>query len=64
MMCTISHTNKKPMRVGRIEHYHKNHKYNLIPLCKKHHELVHQGKIAISGFVMTDEGLKLHYEER
>jgi len=47
---------------GHIEHYHKNHKYNLIPLCKKHHNMVHDGKINISGFVMTSEGLKLHYE--
>ena len=49
---------------GYIDHYHKNHRYNLIPLCKKHHSLVHEGKIMISGFVMTDEGLKLHYEEK
>ena len=47
---------------GNIEYFHKNHKYNLIPLCKKHHHLVHVGKIIISGFVMTNEGLKLHYE--
>jgi len=47
---------------GNIEHFHKNHKYNLIPLCKKHHKLVHDGEITISGFVMTDEGLKLHYD--
>jgi len=47
---------------GNIDHFHKNHKYNLIPLCKKHHKLVHDGKIIISGFVMTSEGLKLHYE--
>jgi DNA mismatch repair protein MutS len=47
---------------GHIEHFHKNHKYNLIPLCKKHHHMVHEGKIIISGFVMTLEGLKLHYE--
>ena len=47
---------------GNIEHFHKNHKYNLIPLCKKHHNMVHEGKINISGFVMTSEGLKLHYE--
>jgi len=48
---------------GHIEHFHKNHKYNLIPLCKKHHKLVHSGKIDISGFVMTSRGLKLHYIE-
>jgi DNA mismatch repair protein MutS len=49
---------------GKIGAVDKNHKYNLIPLCKKHHHMVHEGKIAITGFVMTSEGLKLHYEER
>ena len=53
---------KEANNEGNIEHFHKNHKYNLIPLCKKHHQLVHEGKIQISGFVMTNEGLKLHYE--
>ena len=47
---------------GNISHFHKNHKYNLIPLCKSHHSMVHEGKINISGFVMTAAGLKLHYE--
>jgi DNA mismatch repair protein MutS len=49
---------------GHIGHFHKNHKYNLIPLCKKHHRMVHEGRIVISGFMMTSEGLKLHYEIR
>jgi len=49
---------------GHIDHYHKHHRYNLIPLCKKHHTMVHEGKIIISGFVMSSEGLKLHYEEK
>jgi len=49
--------------VGMIGSINKNHKYNLIPLCKKHHNMVHEGKIHISGFVMTSKGLKLHYEE-
>jgi len=48
---------------GMIGFMDKNHKYNLIPLCKKHHNMVHEGKIHISGFVMTSKGLKLHYEE-
>ncbi len=52
---------KEANQDGNIEHYHKNHKYNLIPLCKTHHRLVHDGKINISGFVMTDEGLKLSF---
>ena len=47
---------------GHIDHFHKNHKYNLIPLCKQHHKMVHEGKVTISGFVMTSDGLKLHYE--
>jgi DNA mismatch repair protein MutS len=45
-------------------HFQKNHKYNLIPLCKEHHKKVHDGKIVISGFIMTESGLKLHYEEK
>ncbi len=49
---------------GKIGYIDKNHHYNLIPLCKKHHKMVHEGKILISGFMMTSEGLKLHYEER
>ena len=49
--------------LGMIGYINKNHKYNLIPLCKKHHKMVHEGKIHISGFVMTSQGLKLHYEE-
>jgi len=53
---------KEANNAGHIDHFHKNHKYNLIPLCKKHHTMVHEGKIIISGFVMTSEGLKLHYE--
>jgi len=48
---------------GRIGTMDKNHKYNLIPLCKNHHQMVHNGKVNISGFVMTSKGLKLHYEE-
>ena len=49
---------------GMIGAINKNHKYNLIPLCKRHHKLVHEGKILISGFVMTSKGIKLHYEEK
>ncbi len=48
---------------GRIAHFHRNHRYNLIPLCKRHHKMVHEGKVIIQGFVMTDEGLQLRYQE-
>jgi len=46
---------------GFIGHINQNHKYNLIPLCKKHHKQVHEGKININGFVTTSKGLELHY---
>ncbi len=49
---------------GNIDHFHKNHRHNLIPLCKEHHKKVHEGKILISGFVMTEQGLKLHFDEK
>jgi len=43
--------------------FQKHHKYNLIPLCKYHHRLAHEGKLQIKGFITTDEGIELHYEE-
>ncbi|RXK11967.1 DNA mismatch repair protein [Halarcobacter mediterraneus] len=46
---------------GFIGHINQNHKYNLIPLCKLHHKMVHEGKININGFVATSKGLELHY---
>ncbi len=46
---------------GFIGHINKNHKFNLIPLCAKHHKLVHDGRITINGFVTTSKGLELHY---
>jgi DNA mismatch repair protein MutS len=46
---------------GYIGHINANHKYNLIPLCKEHHKMVHDGKINVNGFVATSKGLELHY---
>ncbi len=48
---------------GFIDHFKTNHRYNLIPLCAKHHKMVHEGRLIINGFVMTEDGLKLHYTE-
>jgi len=48
---------------GHIDHFHQNHQYNLIPLCKKHHKEIHEGKIRVNGFMMTSKGLELHYDE-
>jgi DNA mismatch repair protein MutS len=46
---------------GYIGNFHKNHKSNLIPLCKKHHKMVHDGKLFISGFKQTSDGVILDY---
>jgi DNA mismatch repair protein MutS len=46
---------------GFIGHINQNHKFNLIPLCKKHHKAVHNGDLTINGFVTTSKGLELHY---
>jgi len=48
---------------GHIDHFHKDHKYNLIPLCKDCHIKVHQGKLKINGFVKTSKGFALDVEE-
>ncbi len=50
---------KEESRVGRFKTHHK---YNLLPLCKYHHQKIHEGKIVIYGFFMSEEGLKLHFE--
>jgi len=52
---------KEADKDGFIGHIPQNHKYNLIPLCKKHHKMVHNGEISISGFIATSNGLELHY---
>ena len=51
----------KANKDGFIEHINANHKYNLIPLCKEHHKMVHDGTINVNGFVATSKGLELHY---
>lgn len=47
---------------GNIGHFGKDHKGNLIPLCKDCHNKVHSGELVIKGFVMTSKGLALSYE--
>ena len=51
-------------KAGFIGHFHQDHKHNLIPLCKEHHNQIHEGKIEINGFVMTTNGLELRFEKR
>ena len=49
---------------GFIGHFHKDNKHNLIPLCKEHHNQIHEGKLFVNGFVMTSKGLELQFEEQ
>ena len=46
-----------------IGNIHKNHKSNLVPLCKPCHVKVHQGLIEIKGYVETTDGLELEYKK-
>jgi DNA mismatch repair protein MutS len=41
---------------------HKNSKSNLVVLCKKHHNEVHQDKIKINGWKETSDGIILDWE--
>lgn len=45
-----------------IDHYHKNSKFNLVPLCKACHDAAHHGQLNIQGYMDTNEGVKLIYE--
>jgi DNA mismatch repair protein MutS len=54
---------KESAKDGFVDHLPIDHKYNLIPLCKKHHNMVHEGKIIIRGFVSTSKGIELHWDE-
>ena len=50
-------------KAGFIGHFHQNNKHNLVPLCKEHHNDIHNKKLTIEGFVMTSKGLELKFEE-
>lgn len=49
---------------GNIGHIHKNHKYNLLPICKQCHNDIHAQKLIVKGFMMTSNGLELTYERQ
>lgn len=57
----IHHINEQHMAddKGVIEHFHKNHKANLVCLCGECHDKVHSGEILIEGWKMTGDGKKL-----
>lgn len=41
--------------------FHKNDKFNLVCLCEKCHDDVHNGKIEIKGYIQTSNGIVLDY---
>lgn len=47
---------------GFYKHIPKNNQSNLVFLCKKHHQEVHQDKLIINGWKMTSDGKKLDYK--
>jgi len=51
-------------KAGFIGHFHQDNKHNLIPLCKEHHNEIHNGKLKVDGFVMTSKGLELKFQEQ
>jgi len=61
----VHHISKRSLadEAGFIGHFHKNHQHNLIPLCKKHHNEIHNGNLHIDGFIMTSKGLELKFKE-
>jgi len=55
-------------RHGYIDNLPKNHRSNLVPLCKTCHDLVHNGQngqyhYEIKGYIMTSNGSQLNYEK-
>jgi len=45
-----------------INHFHKNSKHNLVPLCEPCHHKVHNENLRIYGYIQTSDGIKLNYE--
>ena len=46
---------------GLIDHFHKNTLGNLVILCDKHHNEVHNGNLIIEGWNDTEKGKILDY---
>ena len=42
---------------GFIEHFHKNKKFNLVALCEKCHDRIHNGEIEINEAILTSNGI-------
>ena len=44
---------------GIIDYHHKNHPANLLPICERCHQQIHQNQIIVEGRAQTSEGIKL-----
>jgi DNA mismatch repair protein MutS len=44
---------------GRIGNIHKNDLHNLLNICSKCHDMIHQDKIKVNGYIQTSEGIEL-----
>ena len=53
--CTADDNNM----IGNIN---KDTESNLVPLCKKCHDAVHNGNLRIDGYLQTSEGISLDYK--
>jgi DNA mismatch repair protein MutS len=57
----INHQKNCENNVVKDKKYiNKNSKINLVVLCKKCHNKVHDGNIQINGYIMTSNGIQLH----
>ena len=45
-----------------IDFHHKNIKHNLVPLCERCHNKVHNENLKIKGYLSTNKGIILNYE--
>jgi DNA mismatch repair protein MutS len=48
---------------GFIGSFHKNSLFNLVQLCEKCHDNIHYGKLRITGYKQTSDGIELNYNE-
>lgn len=49
---------------GFINNFHKNREFNLINVCEKCHNSIHNEELIIHGYIQTENGLELNYEWR
>jgi len=47
---------------GFIGHNHKNMKYNLMNVCEKCHDKIHNDEIKVNGYIQTTNGIELDVE--